>query len=159
MLPLAWTAQRFSFHGMHFDARDVIIQPKPTQDPIPIWIGGNSKLTRRRVAARAQGWMPFQVSGEMAKTTRTPALEGLSDVRDQIAEVREQAGERASEIEIALAYNDLTIHQPTVDVARHRDAFAELAAIGVDWIAVTAEPGAPSALIEFTEAFGESYCR
>ncbi len=159
VLRLAWTGQPFDFRGMHFNARDVVIRPTPTQDPMPIWIGGNSSLTRRRVAARAQGWMPFLVSGEVAATTRTPALESLADVRDQIADVREQAGDRAGEIEIALAYDDPTIHEPTVDVARHRDAFAELAAIGVDWVAINSRPGTPRALNEFIEGFGESYCQ
>ena len=103
--------------------------------------------------------MPFRVTGEMATSTRTPELESLTDLRDQIAEVRAQAGDRAREIEIAVAYDDPTIHEPAADRERHRDAFAELAAIGVDWVAVTAQPGTPRKVVEFAEAFGESYCR
>ena len=48
--------------------------PKPVQDPIPIWIGGNSKAARRRVVERAQGWMPMIGPAELAKTTQTPTL-------------------------------------------------------------------------------------
>ena len=50
MLPLHWSGEPFSDDGMHFSARDVDRPPAAGQDPIPIWIGGNSKLSRRRVA-------------------------------------------------------------------------------------------------------------
>ena len=46
-LPLHWKGEPFSYEGRHFDARDVMARPKPVQDPIPIWIGGNSKAARR----------------------------------------------------------------------------------------------------------------
>ena len=95
----------------------------------------------------------------MARTTRTPVLDSLDTLRTQIAELREQAGPRAGEIEIAYAYHDAGIHEPAVDAERHRDAFAEMADAGIDWIAVTARPGEPRALIDFAEAFGEIYCR
>src|SRR5690606_5897594 len=70
VLPLAWSGEPFSYKGRHFEARDVIQLPRPTQRPIPIWIGGNSKLARRRVARSAQGWMPMGGTEELAKTTR-----------------------------------------------------------------------------------------
>ena len=77
VLPLHWQGEPFSYEGRHFNARDVIARPKPVQDPIPIWIGGNSKLSRRRVAQRAQGWMPMMGSPEMSATARTPLLGSL----------------------------------------------------------------------------------
>ena len=55
VFPLAWSGDPFTWKGRHFDARDVVQRPRPAQDPIPIWIGGNSKLTRRRVAEHARG--------------------------------------------------------------------------------------------------------
>jgi probable F420-dependent oxidoreductase len=157
VLPLAWSGEPFSYRGRHFDARDVISKPVPAQQPIPIWIGGNSKLTRRRVAQRAQGWMPFPVTGEMARTTRTPVLDSIDTLRTQIADLREQAGSRAGDIEVAFAYHDPGIHEPTSDVERHRDAFAEMADAGIDWVAVTAQPGEPARLLDFAQAFGATY--
>ena len=73
VLPLHWSGEPFSYQGRHFDARDVIARPRPVQDPIPIWIGGNSKLSRRRVAERAQGWMPMFGPPELSATARTVA--------------------------------------------------------------------------------------
>jgi hypothetical protein len=48
--------------------------------------------------------------------------------------------------------------QPTVDVERHRDGFAELAAIGCEWVSVGSGPMAPPELLEWVQAFGETYC-
>jgi hypothetical protein len=53
--------------------RDVIARPRPVQSPIPIWIGGNSKLSRRRAATKAQGWMPMMGGPQLVKTARTAA--------------------------------------------------------------------------------------
>ena len=159
VLPLAWSGEPFSYQGRHFDARDVIVKPAPATQPIPIWIGGNSKLTRRRVAQRAQGWMPFPVTGEVASTTRTPVLDSVDTLRSQIAELKEQAGPRAGDIEIAFGYHQPGVHQPGVDVERHRDAFAELEEAGVDWLTLGAPSSTPAAVIGFAEEFGETYCR
>jgi probable F420-dependent oxidoreductase len=57
-LPMHWKGDPFSYTGTDFDARHVVARPRPCQDPIPIWIGGNSTMSRRRAARRAQGWMP-----------------------------------------------------------------------------------------------------
>ena len=52
-VPQAWTGEPVTYEGRHFNARGVIRRCRtPVQDPLPIWIGGNSKLTRRRVADR-----------------------------------------------------------------------------------------------------------
>ena len=71
------------------------------QQPIPIWIGGNAKVTRARVAERAQGWMPLLVPPEVAKTTRSPAIGGLDEVVAMMKPMRETAQERGVELDLA----------------------------------------------------------
>jgi probable F420-dependent oxidoreductase len=39
ILRRCWTEESFSHHGRHFDFEDVRCTPKPTQRPIPIWVG------------------------------------------------------------------------------------------------------------------------
>jgi probable F420-dependent oxidoreductase len=51
VLPLCWRGKPFTYHGHHFDARDIVTLPRPVQDPIPIWIGGNSRVTRQRATS------------------------------------------------------------------------------------------------------------
>lgn len=159
VLPKAWSGDPFDAKGLHFTAKNVIQRPRPTQNPIPIWIGGNAKITRRRVAEKAQGWMPMGIPVEMAKTTRSPYIDGIADLAEKIAEVKEMAGARAGEIDFCASYTGEGLDRPTVDVERHRDAFAELAAIGCEWVSVGSGPMAPSGLLEWVQAFGETYIK
>jgi probable F420-dependent oxidoreductase len=156
-LPLHWRGEPFSFKGTHFDARDVIARPRPVQDPIPIWIGGNAKLTLRRVADRAQGWMPLVGSSELSTTARTPQLGTLDDIGAMIKELREQVAARGERLDVAMAYTDPSIASPEADVERHRDAFGSLGAIGVTWVVVSPATGAPPAALDFLRAFGSTY--
>ena len=94
MLPKHWSGEPFSYAGQHFSAREVIARPRPPQQPIPIWIGGNSKLTRRRVAQRANGWMPMLGPDELFATARTAAMSAGDQLASAIAQLRADAGER-----------------------------------------------------------------
>lgn len=159
-LPLHWRGEPFSYRGTHFDARDVIARPRPVQDPIPIWIGGNAKVTRRRVAERAQGWMPLMGPPELNVTTRTPALSSLADVAKAIAELRadaDEAGRDGDAIDVVLSYLDPTITSPTADADRHRAAFAEIAEAGATWLVVGGATRSPPETLEFLDAFGSTY--
>ena len=53
-----WTQDDFSFEGIGIDAKGLTANPKPRTAP-PIWIGGNSRMSRRRVARYGDGWTPF----------------------------------------------------------------------------------------------------
>ncbi len=57
VLHLAWTADRFSYHGRFFQYEDVTVNPKPLQRPIPIWIGGWAEPVVRRAAQRSLNLM------------------------------------------------------------------------------------------------------
>ena len=60
VMKLAWRGEPVDYEGRHFTAKAVTAQPRPHSRPHPpLWIGGNSKLTMRRVVDRAQGWMPM----------------------------------------------------------------------------------------------------
>lgn len=157
VLPLAWSGEAFSYTGSDFEAREVVCRPAAVQQPIPIWIGGNATITMRRVAERAQGWMPMTTTPEVAATARTPHV-GFDDLADRIATVHTIAGTRASGLDVLVAYYDLDPTDPTVDAERHREAFDQLAEIGVTWIAVHGETVSTTATLEYIDAFGSTYC-
>jgi probable F420-dependent oxidoreductase len=157
VLPLHWSGEPFSYEGKHFSARDIIGRPAPVRRSIPIWVGGNSKLTRRRVASRAQGWMPMSGPPEMATTTRTPHLSGLDDVRAAIHDLKELAGERADEIDVMVLYTDESICRPDVDVERHRDALGRIAEIGATWVSFAFTFPSKQRTHDFIEGFAENY--
>ncbi len=156
VLPLAWSGQPFSYTGKHFDARDVIAKPRPAQDPIPIWIGGNAAITRRRVAERCQGWMPLGGTAELSKTTRTPFIESNTELADQIATMRDAAGARGPSLEVVSGYG---VHGSDYwnETERHREAFAELAAAGVTGVVISSPAGAPPRATDFVAMFGKTY--
>ena len=157
VLRLHWSGQPFDYEGQGFSARQTIGLPRPTQNPIPIWIGGNSALARRRVARRAQGWMPLTSAVDISATTRTPRIDSVDDLGRRIRALRAEAGDRADDIDIAVAYTDPTVARPDVDVERHRDALGELEAIGASWIVLPAPPGVYSATSELMESFAVNY--
>lgn len=68
VLRLLWTQESVSFKGRYYTLPDVGLNPLPVQRPIPIWLGGTSDATYRRVARLADGWMPqFPPFGEAAE--------------------------------------------------------------------------------------------
>jgi probable F420-dependent oxidoreductase len=157
VLPLHWSGEPFSYKGVHFEARDAIARPRPVQAPIPIWIGGNAKLTMRRVAERAQGWMPLTSSAEVTNTARTPAVSSTAALADKIRELRDMAGDRADQIDISVAYTDPSVSNLGADVERHREALGQLEAAGATWIIVSVEPTPVEATLAFVEGFGKTY--
>jgi alkanesulfonate monooxygenase SsuD/methylene tetrahydromethanopterin reductase-like flavin-dependent oxidoreductase (luciferase family) len=137
----------------------VIARPRPVQNPIPIWLGGNAKITLRRVAERAQGWMPLTGPPELSTTARTAYLASLKEIGSKIRDLRDMAGDRGAQIEVALAYTDASIASPEVDVERHREAFGKLAELGVAWSIVSAPGGTPPMTTEWIDAFGATYIK
>jgi len=157
VLPMYWSCERFSYEGRHFSARDIVARPAPARRSIPIWIGGNSKLTRRRVATRAHGWMPMSGPAEMARTTRTAHLSGLDDIAAAVRDLKEMAGPRAGAIDVMVLYTDASILQPGVDVERHRDALGRMAEIGATWVSFAWDFSTQAETLGFVEGFAAHY--
>jgi probable F420-dependent oxidoreductase len=158
-LPLHWSGDPFSYRGRHFDAREVIARPRPVQQPIPVWIGGNSRISRRRAAERAQGWMPMLGSPQLSTTARTRHIESTTDLAELIAETREMAiaAGRSETFDVLSSYEIPS--DPTVDADHHRAAIAELEAIGVTWLVVGSATRTPTDTFAFLDAFGRTYLR
>lgn len=157
-LPLHWSGEPFSLAGVHFDAREVQALPRPVQDPIPIWVGGNSTLSRRRAATRAQGWMPMPGGPELSTTARTPQIVDNEMLRSLIAEVQgkaEAAGR--TPVDIVWTYSDPSIGEPAADRDRHRESFADLEKMGVTWLVVSSKTRESQATLDFIESFGGTY--
>jgi probable F420-dependent oxidoreductase len=158
-LPMHWSGEPFSFEGRHFNARDVIARPRPVQNPIPIWIGGNSKLSRRRAATKAQGWMPMMGGAQLVNTARTVAIESLAQLAEMIAEVKSAAVEagRTGELDVLSSYQDWSLKTPAVEADRHREKLAEIEKAGITHLVISVPSRATAETLEFIEAFGATY--
>lgn len=57
-LRAAFANEYHEHHGTFFDYPSVGQGPRPAQAALPIWVGGSSRPALRRVAERADGWIP-----------------------------------------------------------------------------------------------------
>lgn len=64
-----WSGERVEHRGAHFTVEGVTLAPRPVQQPLPIWIGGNSRRARTR-AGRFDGW--FADSSDPERMTISP---------------------------------------------------------------------------------------
>ena len=150
-----WSQDEFSYEGDGFTAAGVTANPKPAH--IPIWVGGNSALTRRRVAARADGWNPFPAPGWLAQTARTVPLEGLDDLGGMLDHLWEQvdaAGRDRSEIDVTFTTGLPGAGDPGFDAGAHLQALDRLAALGVTWTSAPVPGDSVDHAIEAIEQYG-----
>jgi probable F420-dependent oxidoreductase len=153
-----WSEDGFSYEGVGIAANGLAANPKPNPLP-PIWIGGNSRQSRRRVARYGNGWSPFPAPRVMSQTTKTPPLEtveDLSQMLDELWRFVDEAGRDRAEIDVSFGTPEGgALGSRGFDAEAHRAGLAELASLGVTW-AHTGVPGdslahALEALTEYGE--------
>lgn len=98
---------RSTYHGRHRRFVDVESYPKPVQQPLPIFSGGNAKGALKRAGERCQGWLP-------AKTGPAEIAAG----RARIAEYARGVGRDPTDITIGL--QTVVCIADTADEARSR---------------------------------------
>ncbi len=137
--------------------RDDVLWPKPVSRPHPpIWFGGNSAATIRRVVASGQGWSPFPASKAMARHTRTAELAGPDDLERAIGQLRAAADGAGRTEPIDVCCVPFSHPHDTVwfDPQRLAEEAAELAELGVTWMSVRLPAPSLTALLENIERFG-----
>jgi probable F420-dependent oxidoreductase len=153
-----WSEDDFTHDGLAFVAKGQTANPKPDPHP-PIWIGGNSRLSRRRVARYGNGWNPFPAPRELAQTTKTPPLETVADLRpmlDELWQYVEEAGRNRAEIDVAFgtsAGGDPGSERFNADA--QLTAEDELAQLGVTWSGVGVPGDSLDHALEALSRFGE----
>jgi alkanesulfonate monooxygenase SsuD/methylene tetrahydromethanopterin reductase-like flavin-dependent oxidoreductase (luciferase family) len=150
-----WTTDEFSYEGIGFTARGVSANPKPAH--VPIWIGGNSARTRRRVARYGDGWNPFPAPAWLAETARTPVLETLDDLVPMVDHLRhsaEEAGRDPTTIDIAFTTGLPGPDDDAFSADAHLDALGKMAALGVTWSSVGIPGDSLDAAVEALERYG-----
>ena len=153
-----WTEDDFSFQGMGIDATGLTANPKPRILP-PLWIGGNSRLSRRRVARYGAGWSPFPAPRALSTTTKTPPLETVEDLSamlDELWQYVDEEGRDRSEIDVAFATPVGGRLDGDFDAGAHRAALDELAGLGVTWVGVSVPGTSLAASLEGLERYGSS---
>ena len=60
VMRLLWTRELVTYEGRWHRVPDAGIKPLPVQQPIPVWMGGDSEVVIRRAARLADGWITLQ---------------------------------------------------------------------------------------------------
>ncbi len=58
LLRRLWTEDHVAHDGPRFSVDDVTLRPRPVQQPIDIWLGGQAPSELRRVGRLGDGWLP-----------------------------------------------------------------------------------------------------
>jgi len=150
-----WSTDEFAYEGSGYTAGAVSANPKPVG--LPIWIGGNSALTRRRVARHAEGWNPFPASPQLAATARTQRLETLDDLQPMIEDLHrqtEEAGRDPATIDITFATGEPGPGEAAFSPAAHLDALGKMEAAGVTWNTTGVPGDSLDRAVEALERYG-----
>jgi len=54
-----WTSESPSFHGELVSFDEIVFEPKPFQERLPVWLGGKTKRALSQVAERGDGWLAY----------------------------------------------------------------------------------------------------
>jgi probable F420-dependent oxidoreductase len=137
-----WSTDDLAYDGLHFTATGQTANPKPGN--IPVWIGGNSALARRRVATSGDCWMPFAASATLARTAKTPVVESVEDLVPMLGHLWrcvDEAGRDLKSLDVSVqALGCAPPGHSAFDPQRHVDTLGALAKLGVTWTS-TGVPG------------------
>ena len=59
-----WREDDVTHEGKFFSLHDVTVNPKPVQEPIPLWIGGRTVPAQKRVGRLGDGWLVSSATPE-----------------------------------------------------------------------------------------------
>jgi len=70
-----WAEDEVTFAGEFWKLERITVLPKPVQQPMPLWIGGNSEAAMRRAGRLGDGWIPSFITPEQFRIAwRNPGL-------------------------------------------------------------------------------------
>ena len=79
-----WSEDEVTFAGEFWRLDRISVWPKPVQQPMPLWIGGNSEAAMRRAGRLGDGWIPSFITPEQFRVgvekTQAFAAEAGRDV-------------------------------------------------------------------------------
>jgi len=152
-----WSEDEFAYEGLHFTARGQTANPKPAR--VPIWIGGNSQMARRRVATAGDGWNPFPAPAALAQTAKTPVLETTEDLArmlDDLWRRVDEAGRDPAAIDVAfMTPAGGRVADDDFDADAHLVGLEELSRLGVTWNSVGVPGDSLEHALETLERYGQ----
>ena len=155
VLRKTWTSKSVTHRGRHFDAVANTANPAPAQTRIPIWIGGNSKLSRRRAAEKAEGWMPIPNPRALGGRRRTVHLDDLDDLREMLSYMLDHAKSIDRKDPIEVFFPAIKgVSAAGLDLPAHTTYLDELEKIGVGWALAPVGGATLGKIVEAITSYG-----
>ncbi len=95
-----WTQDRPAMAGKYANFDNVVFEPKPVSQPIPIWVGGESPRSLRRVAEHGDAWYPVSNNAQVMLNTPDKLKAGVERMHRAV----EKVGRDPNSIEIAYVW-------------------------------------------------------
>jgi probable F420-dependent oxidoreductase len=152
-----WATDELHYEGSHFTAIGQTMFPRQIQQPHPpLWLGGNAKVVRDRVARWGDGWAPMLGGGILTQTARTAAIatdEDFANALSDLAERLESYGRKLSDIDIS---GSITSTRAGVsDPRAYVEGLSDLADLGVTWTHAPVVRDNLAASLDAIAQFGE----
>jgi probable F420-dependent oxidoreductase len=152
-----WSTDELQYEGLHFKALGQTLFPRQVQQPHPpLWLGGNARVVRDRVARWGDGWAPMLGGGVLSQTARTAAIttdQDFADALDDLGERLESHGRSLSDVDISgsIAATRVGLSDPPAFLG----GLVELAKLGVTWTHAPVVRGNLAASLDAIAQFGE----
>jgi probable F420-dependent oxidoreductase len=132
-----WSQDDPRFDGKYVKFSDVVFTPKPVQQPIPIWVGGESAPALRRIMRYADCWYPVGTNPQFPMNTASRLKTGLARFRG----FAEKGGRDPASLQVALRVLIGPSARPRRTIDGEAEMFTGGAADYVADIAVLREAG------------------
>ena len=119
-----WTNDAPKFDGKYVQFKDVMFPPKPVQQPIPIWVGGESGPAMRRTAKYGDAWYPIGTNPQFPMDTLSRFKAGAAKLRG----LTEKAGRDPKAVGLTYRVSSNPEAQPKGMVDGERKLFTGAAA-------------------------------
>lgn len=154
-IKVLFSERNASWDGKYYQFRDVEMYPKPKQNPLPLYVGGNNPNAYRRAALYGHGWLPAGMPVEHVR-------EKISDFKRLVAE----QGRSWDQMDVAMqliAYVGRT-HEQAVERFRGSQMYQHLVSLSAstlkDQVGARHEEtnliGTPDEVIEKAQRFAEA---
>ena len=153
-----WTQDVVTFEGRWHTIKGGGINPRPVQQPIPLWIGGHADAVLKRTARLADGWNTYLTPDENVEETIASLHRHARDAGRDPAEIGIEArvGLISTPVYKGRSYADLRSPEET---AREVDRWRQLGATHVTLNTMDAGLKTADAHIEAIRRFQEALTR
>ena len=148
-----WRGGVFEIEG-----RPHVVEPRPIQQPVPVWVGGNSRDAIRRAVTLGDGWMPIYNPPRFAARRRTPAMEGPDDLRRRLGFARRVAEETGRTRPLAVVWTAIGLREfgtAAFPAAKFLDDLQTLRTAGVTYFTINLPGRTPAEQADLAARFGQ----